>query len=256
MTEILFQVGKFIWTYMSFWFLISLIFKKGDVADIAWGIGFPLIGLYLYFFHSENSISLIILIFLTLLWGTRLALHIFSRNRGKKEDFRYKKWREDWGDFYVIRSYLQIFILQGFFMFLISLPFVFSTEDRSSNLSILSILGIVIWIIGFLFESIADNQLRKFIQNPENKGKILKTGLWKYSRHPNYFGEVTMWWGIFLIVSHISIWTIISPLTITILILFVSGIPLLEAKYKDNKEFEEYKKLTSVFFPLPPKKIS
>ena len=109
--------------------------------------------------------------------------------------------------------------------------------------------GLIVWIFGFYFESTADKQLSNHIKNPANKGKLMTTGLWKYSRHPNYFGEVTQWWGIFLLSS--SLFTIISPLTITLLILFVSGIPLLEKKYEGRPDWEEYKKKTSIFIPLP-----
>ena len=118
-------------------------------------------------------------------------------------------------------------------------------------------LGLLVWIIGFVFESVADAQLRNFIKTKKSKDKkIMDEGLWKYSRHPNYFGEVTMWWGIFLISVGTNYWpvTIISPVTITYLILKVSGVPLLEKKYQDDPDFRKYAKKTSIFFPLPPKK--
>ena len=113
----------------------------------------------------------------------------------------------------------------------------------------------VIWLIGFSFESIGDRQLREFIRHPANKGRIMDKGLWRYSRHPNYFGEVTQWWGIFIVARSLpeSWWTVIGPLTITVLILFVSGVPLLEEQYVGRDDFEEYKNRTSIFFPLPPK---
>ena len=125
----------------------------------------------------------------------------------------------------------------------------------SGEINLLVIIGFIVWLIGFYFESVGDKQLANFIHNPENKGKLMTEGLWKYSRHPNYFGEVTQWWGIWIIALSVPYgWVaIIGPITITILILFVSGVPLLEKKYKGRSDFEAYKKRTSIFIPLPPK---
>lgn len=125
----------------------------------------------------------------------------------------------------------------------------------SDQLIFANFLGLVIWLIGFFFEAVGDAQLSEFLKNPKNKGKIIQTGLWRYTRHPNYFGEVAQWWGIWLITLGIPLgwFGIIGPLTITVLILFVSGVPLLEKKYQGRADFEAYKKQTSVFFPLPPK---
>jgi steroid 5-alpha reductase family enzyme len=125
-----------------------------------------------------------------------------------------------------------------------------------NSLEWFNFIGIIVWLIGFYFEATADKQLKEFIKNPKNKGKIMQSGLWAYSRHPNYFGEVTMWWGIWLLNLNPNWWTILGPLTITFLILKVSGVPLLEKKYQGNSEFEDYKKRVSVFIPWKPKKQS
>lgn len=237
----------FIFFYMSVFFIISIVKKRNDIADIAWGIGFILISLYNLSTNFNPQIFLITL--LVFIWGSRLAIHIFNRNKNKKEDFRYLQWRQEWGKYFYIRSYLQVFLLQGFFMWLISLPLIINQQ----NIFIINILGILVWIIGFYFESTADAQLAKFLKDTKNKGKIMDQGLWRYSRHPNYFGEVTMWWGIWLISfsGYFSLFSILSPLTITFLILKVSGIPLLEKKYLGNRDYEIYKKKTSIFFPRP-----
>jgi steroid 5-alpha reductase family enzyme len=192
---------------------------------------------------------------LVTIWGLRLAIHIYSRNKGKAEDFRYKAWREQWGKWFLVRSYFQVFLLQGLFLFLISLP-VILINQHTTALSFLDFLGIAVWIIGFYFEVVGDWQLSQFVREPSNRGKIIETGLWKYTRHPNYFGEVVQWWGIFLMAISLpnGILTIIGPLTITILILFVSGIPMLEKKYEGRADFEDYKRRTSAFIPLPPTK--
>jgi len=139
---------------------------------------------------------------------------------------------------------------QGLFMWLIAWPIINSV----GTLKWFNLLGILIWIFGFYFESRADSELRFFISNKANKGKIMQKGLWALSRHPNYFGEVTMWWGIWLLNMNDNYWTIVGPLTITFLILKVSGAPLLEKRYEGNQEFEEYKKRVSIFIPWWPKK--
>lgn len=240
--------------HMTSWFIISLILKRNDVADIAWGLGFINIswtGLFLNGFSQRGLIAAI----LVTIWGVRLAWHIYLRNKGKPEDYRYQAWRKEWKYFY-LRSFLQVYILQGLFMYLIALPVIFINQNSFPGINLLDIVGIVIWILGFYFESTGDSQLKEFISNPANKGKIMDQGLWKYSRHPNYFGEVTQWWGIFVMALSIPFgyFTIIGPLTITSLILFVSGVPLLEKKREGQPLWEEYKRKTSVFIPLPPKK--
>jgi steroid 5-alpha reductase family enzyme len=127
---------------------------------------------------------------------------------------------------------------------------------KGGVLNVLDLLGIIIWIVGFYFESTGDAQLKKFIADPANKGKLMDKGLWHYSRHPNYFGEVTMWWGIFVIALSVpyGIVSIIGPIVITILITKISGIPLVEKSFAGKPGFDEYKRTTSIFFPLPSKK--
>lgn len=239
--------------YMSFWFIVSVIKRRNDVADIAWGVGFVLIAWFSFYLSSFTFAAFLVNSLVTL-WGLRLTTHIYRRNRNKPEDPRYLAWRQTWKHFYV-RSYFQVFVLQGLFLFLISLPVMYINHSVSSGFGLLDVIGFLVWIVGFYFESTGDKQLKDFIANPTNKGKLMDQGLWRYSRHPNYFGEVTQWWGIFLIALSIpgSFFTVVGPLTITILILFVSGVPLLEKKYAGRPDFEAYKKKTSVFIPLPPR---
>ncbi len=243
-----------LFTYMTLWFGVSLIKKRNDVADIAWGLGFILMA-WLAFFRSDYSFRALVVNGLVTVWGLRLAFHIYRRNRNKPEDPRYLEWRKTWNYFY-LRSYLQVFILQGIFLFLISLPVILINLTPSAGFGVLDIFGVIVWLIGFYFESVGDRQLKEFVSNPANKGKLMDQGLWRYSRHPNYFGEVTQWWGIFILGLSLpnALFTLIGPVTITILILFVSGVPMLEKKYAGRPDFEAYKKRTSIFFPLPPKK--
>ena len=236
---------------MTLLFVFALIKKDNSIADIGWGMGFILVALYTFLKPPVLFTTDILVTVLIFLWGIRLSYSIFKRNWGKGEDFRYKKWRKDWGKSFLIRSYLQVFLLQGFFMFLIISPVVYINSGFQQNL-LLSFLGLAIWIFGFLFESVGDKQLREFLQNSKNKGKVMDKGLWKYTRHPNYFGEATMWWGIWLISS--NVYFLISPVLITLLLRFVSGVPLLEKKMMQRPEFVEYAKKTNAFIPWFPKK--
>ncbi|MBS4043409.1 MAG: DUF1295 domain-containing protein [Chitinophagaceae bacterium] len=247
------KLGLVLMIYVSICFAISIILKRNDIADIAWGLGFCLISWSAFILSNFSPVSLLVNILVTI-WGLRLALHIYNRNKGKPEDFRYLNWRNQWKNFYV-RSFLQVFLLQGIFLYIIAFSIFFINVNAAQEINVLTIIGVAVWLFGFAFEGIADHQLKIFKSDSNNKGKIITSGLWKYSRHPNYFGEVVLWWGIFIIALGIEngIYTIISPLLITYLIVFVSGIPMLEEKYRNNQEFQAYKKRTSAFFPLPPK---
>ena len=254
MAHTLFQTALLIFGYVTLWFIVSLIKKRNDVADIAWGIGFIIVCLFLFLTQPLSPISAVVYGLVTL-WGLRLAIHIGLRSTGKTEDFRYKKWREEWGKYFLIRSYLQVYILQGFFMLIIAFPILITGIAPPQYMGNFTVIGGVLWGIGFAFEAIGDYQLSVFIKNKQDKNDIMQTGLWRYTRHPNYFGEVLLWWGIFIITLPLQngLWGIISPLTITFLLLYVSGIPMLEAKYKGNAAFDAYKRSTSAFFPMAPK---
>jgi len=259
---------------MTTLFLYALYKKRNDIVDIAWGMGFIVVAwfnFYIYGFQAQVlpglygpfRMQVFLVVLAVTIWGLRLAVHIGLRNAHKEEDFRYKKWREDWGKWFILRSFFQIFALQGFLMLLISLPIIAVSIFGATTISWVTVFGFLIWILGFVFESAGDYQLSKFIRNPDNKGKIMTSGLWSLTRHPNYFGEVTQWWGIYLVslpvlfsvfTMTVYIWLIalLGPLTITFLILKVSGIPMLEKKYDGNVEFAEYKKRTNSFFPWFP----
>ncbi|MGZ3723484.1 MAG: DUF1295 domain-containing protein [Bdellovibrionales bacterium] len=189
-------------------------------------------------------------------WGLRLFAHLGLRNLSHdREDARYAKWRKEWGDTWIWRSYLQVFLLQGTILLIIDLPVLWIVASFPREIDSLLIAGTLLWLAGFVFESLGDYQLKKFSQNPEHKGKLIQSGLWAYSRHPNYFGEVVQWWGIFLIALSVpGGWmTVISPLTITFLILKVSGVPMLEEQMKSRPGFAEYQRCVSKFFPRPPR---
>jgi steroid 5-alpha reductase family enzyme len=241
--------------YMTGWFIAAQVRGRNDIADVAWGVGFILVAAVSLGTGGLYTSRGLLVSGLVLVWGVRLALHIHARNRGKGEDPRYRKWREEWGKWFVLRTFLQVFMLQGILLLLVAVPIVFANTSAAAPLGWLDLIGLSVWLTGFCFEAVGDWQLLKFIRDPENKGRLMTGGLWRYTRHPNYFGEVTLWWGIWLMTLSLpGSWiTIIGPLTITILILKVSGIPMLEKPYEERADFKEYKRRTSALFPMPPK---
>jgi steroid 5-alpha reductase family enzyme len=242
--------------YMIIWFIVSLVIRRNDVADVAWGGGFIVAAAAALLVSDRATDRAILVTLLVVIWGIRLALHIGLRNRGKQEDARYRKWREEWGKHVVLHSFFQIFMLQGVLLLMISIPVIVTITAQGAPLGALDVIGALVWATGFLFEAVGDYQLLRFKKDPANHGRIMQYGLWRYTRHPNYFGEVSLWWGIYLIALSVpGGWmTIIGPVTITLLILGVSGIPMLEKHYEGNKAFEEYKQRTSAFFPFPQKR--
>lgn len=252
----LIHCALFVFLYMNLLFILALYKKDNSIADIGWGIGFILIALYTFFNFGNFQQRQVIVTMLILVWGTRLATHIYLRNKNKGEDPRYKSWRNAWGNLFFIRSYLQVFMLQGVAMLLIATPIILINSTPSSRLNFFDLLGFSIWFVGLFFESVADYQLYLFLQDPARRGQIMMHGLWQYSRHPNYFGEVLIWWGLFIIACNVPYgWiAIISPLTISYLLLFVSGIPLAEKQLEGLQEFAHYQKRTSIFIPWFVKK--
>jgi steroid 5-alpha reductase family enzyme len=241
--------------WMTTWFFLALLKKDNSIVDIAWGLGFVVVALWGYAQTSNKTIVMHSMLGMIVLWGVRLALHIYARNKGKGEDFRYKKWREDWGSWFVVRSFFQVFMLQGLLMYGVAQPIIAVMYALPFAVQWWHLLGILIFGIGFLFEAVGDWQLVVFKRDARNKGKLMTTGLWAYTRHPNYFGEALLWWGVWLVSLSFDTWYgILSPLLIGFLLLKVSGIPMLEKKYEGRADFEAYKKRTSAFWPLPPKK--
>lgn len=256
MVDLFLQAVVIVFIYFFLFFLVAQVIRNNSIVDMGWGAGFILVALATLFIQGAYMERNLLIVLLITIWGGRLTYYIVRRNWGKPEDFRYAKWRREWGRWLVPRAFLQVFMLQGLLMLIIGYPIILVNANPQPGLNIIDYLGLAVWIIGFYFESVSDKQMAEFKKDPANKGHIIKTGLWKYSRHPNYFGEATMWWGIFLLSLSVPLgWSaIISPLTITLMLLYVSGVPMLEKKYKDNPEFQEYAKVTSKFFPWFPKK--
>jgi len=251
-----FYAGIAVFVYMTGVFVLATLKRDSSIVDIAWGIGFILVALLTFFLEAGFSWRQILVTGLVCIWGIRLAAHIYLRNKGRGEDFRYAQWRRDWGKRFVLRSYFQIFLLQGVLLLVISYPVILVNKSGTAAMTAWDVAGTGIWLLGFFFEAVGDWQLWRFKKDPRNRGKIMITGLWRLTRHPNYFGEATLWWGIFLIA--LSAWNgwmaVISPVLITFLLLRVSGVTMLEKKYAGNQAFSEYARKTSPFFPWIPKK--
>jgi len=238
--------------------LLSLIKGDASIVDVFWGLGFVVVA-WLTFLQADGYLGRKALItLLTTLWGLRLALYILVRNWGHGEDRRYRAWRAQYGPRFWWVSLFTVFGLQGLLLWIISLVLqVGQISAIPARLVIFDLLGVMIWTAGFIFEAVADWQLYRFKADPENKGKVMNKGLWAYTRHPNYFGETLVWWGLFLITLATpgSGWVVISPVLITFLLLKVSGVTLLEKTIVESRpEYEEYIKSTSSFIPWFPKK--
>ena len=237
--------------------LLSLAIKDASIIDIFWGTGFViLVCVYFFLIESDSGRKWLITILVSI-WGLRLSLYLAYRNIGKAEDFRYQKWREEAGNSWWWRSFFKVFLLQALIMWFISLPLLGAQYHSGENgLIWLDYLAILLWLVGFIFEAAGDWQLMRFKANPANKGKVLDSGFWHYTRHPNYFGDAVQWWAFYLIALAAGAWwTIISPILMSVLLMRVSGVTLLEHSLKKRKpEYQEYIERTSAFFPMPPKK--
>jgi steroid 5-alpha reductase family enzyme len=245
-------------------FLFSLKIKDNSIVDVFWGFGFVLIAT-LSFLGSGKWLHQYAVTLLVLLWWARIVSHIWLRKlTERREDARYAKWREEWGSgwYFVVRSFAQVYMLQMILMLVVATAILvvnLSEQNPPSPLSqggieqIFLIIGGLIALFWLIFETIADRQLAEFVQT-KKPGEIFTTWLYRYSRHPNYFGESMFWLGISLIALPYSYWGLVSFAVITILLLFVSGVPLQEARYAGRANWEEYKKKTSVFVPWFPKK--
>lgn len=231
-------------------FLLALKQKDNSIADIGWGCSFVLVAVSLMLQRHSISAAQWLLLALVTAWGLRLSLHIGLRKRGQGEDFRYQAWRQQWGKHVIWRSYLQVFILQMIIMLVIALPLLIGL-NTTLNSSLFTWIGTTICLIGLAIEIISDWQMQQFKANPANKGKIIQSGLWYYSRHPNYFGEACFWWGMTCIAlpAHYGYLGLLGALVITLLLRFVSGVPPLEKKYMQRSDFQAYARMTPAMLP-------
>jgi steroid 5-alpha reductase family enzyme len=243
---------------MTLLWVVSLALRNSSIVDPFWGTGFVLVN-WLYFALMPDGFPArkwLISVLVTV-WGLRLSIHLLRRNWGAGEDFRYRKWREQFGARWWWVSLFRVFVLQGVLLWIISAPLLAAQIRPTLNhLNVMDWIGGAVWAIGFFFEATGDHQLTRFRGNSANKGKVLNTGVWRYTRHPNYFGDATQWWGYYLIAAAGSgYWTIWSPILMTVMLLRVSGVALLEKTLATAKPgYREYVDSTSAFVPWFPRK--
>lgn len=250
-------LGLVILGFMTAIWLVSLLLKDSSIVDILWGIGFVLVNWLAFFLTPDGAHARkwLLNVLLTL-WGLRLTVYIFLRNVGKGEDFRYRKWREESGKDWWWFSFFKVYLLQGVILWLVAAPIAaVHLFPGLKNLFWLDFAAAVVWLIGFFLEAVGDWQLARFRSKPENKGKVLMSGVWRYTRHPNYFGDAAQWWGFFLLaLAAGAYWTIFSPILMTYLLVRISGVALLERSLKKGKPgYREYAQNTSAFIPWFPR---
>jgi steroid 5-alpha reductase family enzyme len=243
---------------MTLLWIVSVRLRNVSIVDPFWGLGFVVVSIF-YFLQGDGfEARKILVLIMVIIWGLRLSIYLFWRNSGKGEDFRYRQFRKDFGEKrYWWISYFQVFLLQGFLMWLISAPLLaVQFYGVGVNLGWLDFLGILLWVVGLTFEAGGDFQLTKFKSNPENHGKVLSSGFWHFTRHPNYFGDAAVWWGYACIcMASGSFIPVLGSILMTALIIKVSGVALLERTLNNTKPgYTDYVRRTNAFIPWFPKK--
>jgi steroid 5-alpha reductase family enzyme len=240
--------------------VVSIVIRDMSIVDIFWGPGFGVVALVSYFSSADVGVESrrTLLTVLTVAWSLRLGIHLFVRNHGKGEDPRYTAaFRARYSAGLHLHTLFKVFLLQGVLIWLISMPVqVGQFLIRPERLGVPAMIGALLWAVGFLFEAVADWQLARFKRDPANRGRVLDSGLWRYTRHPNYFGNACLWWGLFLIACDhwLGVVTIFAPLLMTHFLVNVTGKALLESRMRQARpEYADYIARTSGFFPRPPR---
>jgi steroid 5-alpha reductase family enzyme len=253
--EVLLLSAAVIAAAMTALWVVSLALRDASIVDIFWGAGFVLVAWVAFAAADGSAGRRWLLVVLTTVWGLRLAVYLAWRNVGKGEDFRYQAMRARAGGRFWIVSLSQVFGLQGALMWLVSLP-VQAGMVPGSQIGPLAWVGFAVWMIGLCFETIGDAQLARFKADPANRGRVMDRGLWRYTRHPNYFGDFCIWWGLYIVALDASgtWWTVVGPLVMSTLLIRVSGAALLEKSLTSRREgYADYIRRTSGFFPRPPR---
>jgi len=236
--------------------VLSLVRRDVSIVDSLWGLLFVAAAVaYTVAGDASGGARRTVALVLVTVWGVRLAGHITWRNAGHGEDPRYRAMRRKHGPRFAVTSLVRVFWLQGALAWLISLPLLYAV-DSGDDLDALAVLGVAVWLVGFAFEAVGDVQLARFKADPANAGQVMDRGLWRYTRHPNYFGDSTQWWGFWLLaVGAGGWWTALSPVLMTFLLLRVSGVPLLErGMARTRPAYAAYAARTSAFVPAPPRR--
>lgn len=256
-TELLTLAAGFVAVTMFGMWLLSLALRDASIVDIFWGLGFAGIATLGGILGAGTSERRVLLGVLTVLWGVRLGAYLFRRNVGHGEDARYQAMRRHHGERFAWVSLRSVFGLQGLAMLIVSLPVIVGQSvPTTAPLGLIEWLGCAVWACGLGFESIGDAQLARFKADPSNEGAVMDRGLWAWTRHPNYFGDFLVWWGLFLIVLPVpgGVLTAIGPAAMSFLLMRVSGVPLLERRMKRSRPgYAEYAARTPAFFPRPPR---
>ena len=246
---------------MSTTWVVSLPLRNASIVDPIWSLGFVIVAVVATITARSHLDGLRtgVLLVLVAVWGLRLSLHLFTRNVGHGEDPRYVAMRRHWGPRFWLISLFTVFVLQGVLMWIVSLPLQLGIglATRATGWPVLLVVGVVVWLIGVGFESIGDAQLRRFRADPNSAGTVLDTGLWRYTRHPNYFGDACVWWGIALVALGAGGWAwlgLVGPVVMTTLLRRVSGVTLLEkSMVKRRPGYADYVRRTSPFVPRRPR---
>lgn len=257
MWDIFWQASVIILVSVTLLWLLSVALRNASIVDIFWGFAYVIVNAFYFFKVASPEPRNYLLLALVSIWGLRLTLYLLWRNAGKGEDFRYQEFRRNYGvKRYWWVSFFQTFLLQGILVMLVSFPLLGVHFGNTKALNLIDYLALTIWMIGFVFEAGGDYQLARFKANPANKGKVLDTGVWRYTRHPNYFGDAAVWWAFALFsVAAGSYWQILGSIIMTLLLIKVSGVALLEKSLKDTKpQYREYIQKTPSFFPWFPRK--
>ena len=242
---------------VSTW-VISIVVKNASIVDIVWGLGFVVTGWVSFAVGDGDATRSWVLVILVTLWGVRLAAYLARRNIGHGEDYRYKAMRKRYGQRFPLISLLTVFTFQGVLMWVVSLPLQLGQVEESPGFGPIGTMGILVWAVGLFFEAVGDAQLRRFKSDPSNAGRVMSSGLWRYTRHPNYFGDAVVWWGLAIVAAEagVGVFGFIGAFVMTYLLVRVSGVALLERGLRKRKpDYEDYVRRTSSFFPRPPKTL-
>lgn len=241
--------------------VVSLPLRNASIVDPVWPIGFVVVGWVAGLTGRGDGLRVSVLVALVTVWGLRLGFHLLRRNRGHGEDFRYVEMREKHGDRFWLVSLFTVFATQGLSMWVVSLPLQLGSgiDGRGTGWAVLLVAGVAVWLLGFVFEAVGDLQLTRFKADPASKGQVMDTGLWRYTRHPNYFGDACVWWGIFLVAADAGGWAwaaVVGPVVMTTLLRRVSGVTLLEKSMAERRPgYVDYVRRTSPFLPRPPRRV-
>jgi steroid 5-alpha reductase family enzyme len=254
MSQLLLVNAIVLLVYMTGWFIAGRLRNRLDTVDNAWGGGYFVMA-WAVALQRPTWLTLLIASLVTI-WAARLTAHIARRNAQRPEDPRYAEISSKWKGNFWLRAYFSIFLLQGVLIWIIGLPITIAGNTIGQHHIVYAVVGVIVWLKGYVIESLADRQLRQYLATKPDKANVLDTGLWRYSRHPNYFGEIVQWYGIAVIALSVHLgWIgLIGPTVLAFTIIYVSGIPPIENRRKDNSAYQAYKKRTSVFFPLPPRR--